>query len=508
MTSISIVVGRERVLPVLAVSAVLTWLGDLLFWDHPPGASVALYACIIAATLLSVPAGGRSTRTAWIAGALLLVSSCATLLEISFANVTVLLTLLAVIMGERHFRDLDNRWARWSESLVAWGCAIGRWPWLMRRIGESELANVGINTVTSDRTVRSVQILAPAACLALIFGIVLSFGNAIFGELLVRSVRETTLWFFSFDFSFARTALWIAFATFALALIRPHPAPVSPRIWTRPLPLFTRADVRLAVWQSCAVFIVLNALFFAVNTIDVIYLWRQESRAALPGNVSFSAFVHHGVYSLTFAVMLSAVVIAIVFQQEPTISRHRILKALAGLWIAQNLVLIAGVFLRLKLYVDAYQLSELRVYVGCFLILVTAGFGLLAWHIAQGGNLGTLLWRNALATFALCFVIQFPDITGWVARFNVAQWQRESTRTLDLVYLEALGPGGWPSLIDVASSRNRAFSTALEARERVIRLASSEEIALSERNWRSFQSRRTAAGRELIDAAAHFQIAP
>jgi hypothetical protein len=507
-TSIPIVVPSERVLPVLSISIILAGSADFLFWEQPPGASIALFACLSALTLFALPGSGTRSRSAQIGGALLLASSLATLLEVSFSNVVVLSTLLAVIMGERHFRALPAGWARWSEAIAAWTLAPGRWLWLIRTFGEGGLASSEFGTLAGGRAARFVQILAPTVFLTVIFGIVLSFGNAVFAELLAHAMREVIPWIFSFDLSFPRTLLWIVFATFALALVRPHPAPASPRKWTRPLPRFVRPDAPLALWQSCAVFLVLNALFFAVNTIDVIYLWGQDSRAALPENVTFSAFVHQGIYSLIFAVLLSAVVIAFVFQQEAAVTRHRVLKALAGVWIAQNLLLIAGVFLRLKLYVDAYQLTEQRVYVGCFLILVTAGFALLARHVAEGGDLGTLLWRNVLATFVLFLVIQFPDAARWVAEFNVGQWQREPARTLDLAHLDALGPGAWPALIAVASLPDHADCTVMEARERVLRMASRERNARVSRDWRSFQARRQQNGRELIEAAARLQSSP
>ena len=149
----------------------------------------------------------------------------------------------------------------------------------------------------------------------------------------------------------------------------------------------------------------------------------SAAHAKLPEGVTLSEFVHSGVSSLIFATLLSAVVLTTMFQQSIEIVRSRGLKALALLWIVQNLVLIAGVFRRLSLYVEGYQLSEQRIYVGCFLLLVTTGFGLLAWHVARDGSLRTLIFRNVLAIFALFFVLQFPDVAGYVARSNVNQWR-------------------------------------------------------------------------------------
>ena len=235
-----------------------------------------------------------------------------------------------------------------------------------------------------------------------------------------------------------------------------------------------------------------------MNTIDAAYLWQQ---AKLPEGVSFSTFVHTGVYSLIFATLLSAGEKETMFHQSIEIVRSRGLKALALLWIAQNLVLIAGVFLRLKLYVEAYQLSELRIYVGCFLLLVTAGFGLLAWHVVRDGTLGTLVFRNVLATFALFFVLQFPDVAGYVARFNVNQWRHDSHRMLDTDCLESLGPGGWTALCAVASQADALRPGVADAKARVHRLAASEAERSNQSDWRSYQVRRAAADQLLLRTA-------
>ncbi len=495
--SIPIAVARERVLPFIAIAAAFTWLGDFLFWPHTPGVSVAIFAAFAAAGLLwAIPGEERPTRAAWIAAALVAASSYATMNELSFSNIVVLVALLAVLMGERHYRELVAEWGRWSESFVAWACAGGCWPWLARRIAESEVAHAGLNTGTRDRATRFIQILAPAACLALVFGVLLCFGNAIFRQWLTGLDTAVIAWIASFDFSPVRFLLWIALASFGLALARPRPAPGAPRRWTRPAGYIFRTDATVAIWQSCAVLVVLNAMFFAVNTIDMVYLW-SGTRRALPENVSFSEFVHEGVYSLIFAVVLSAIVMAILFQQEAKVSRNRVLKVLAWTWIAQNVVLIAGVFLRLKLYVDAYQMSELRVYVGCFLLLVTAGFGLLAWHIARGGNVSTLIWRNVIATFVLFFLIQFANVGGWVARSNVNQWRMKPGRTLDLAYLESLGADAWPALSELAASPESGGPTVQKAREIVRRLAAVEANDRPRRSWQSYQARREENGKRL-----------
>ena len=145
-------------------------------------------------------------------------------------------------------------------------------------------------------------------------------------------------------------------------------------------------------------------------------------------------------------------------------------------------------FLRLKLYVDAFLLTERRVYVGCFLALVTTGFLLLAWSMVRGKGLHWLISGNVLATFALFFALQFPNVAGAVARYNVAQWERDLRGGLDLDYIVELGPDAWPILVQIARDRQHPLA-AVEASERIHALALKEA---PQRDWRSWQSRREA----------------
>ena len=471
----------------LGAAAFMTWLGDFLFWKHMPGISLAIYICAVAGVIVAMHRRQWNNIRILIAALLMIAASYATSLEISFTNVSVLLALFAVICGECWYGELRGEWERWSESVVAWLAAPARWPWLARRLRGMQWVSVAFREAASGRAKRLLEILAPPVCLAVIFGVVLAFGNAVFGDMIRRFVDQFGNGVSNADFSIGHVAFWAVFATLAIAWTYPRPASSQPRAWARALPQISRPDPMVAIWQSRLVLIVLNALFFTVNTIDVFYLWNHTQ---LPEGVSFSQFVHEGVYGLIVAVLLSALVIALIFQQEERIKHARFLKGLSMLWIAQNLLQIAGVFLRLKLYVEAYQLSELRVYTGCFLLLVLAGFGLLAWHVARNGSLNRLIFRCALATFVLFFIIQFANEAGFVAHYNVARWKHNPGRhALDVAYLASLGPDAWPSLVEVASVTDNPDTASAQARAALQDIASGEQERLENFDWRSWQAR-------------------
>ena len=496
--------SNERLWPAFTVGPALVWMADFLFWGQSPGITLGLYFCLVAVLILVLHARPGQRWRPGIACGLMALAAVATALETSYTNTFVLIGLLAVVVGESCYREvIGTAWARWSEALFSWLCACGRWPWFIRQLSSSALIRVGFTKANSDLIGRALQATAPAACLGLVFLIVFQMGNAVFKELCTRIYNGVIDWLQNFDFSFGHLLFWFALSTLTLAFLLPRKGTEKPRVWTKQWSRVERSDRTVAIWQSRSILFVLNALFFLVNTIDASYLWQH---AKLPEGVTFSEFVHSGVNSLIFATLLSAVVLAFMFQQSTEITRARGLKGLALLWIGQNLVLIAGVFLRLKLYVEAYQLSTLRIYVGCFLLLVTAGFVLLALHVVREGSLNRLIWRNALAVFLLFYVLQFPDVAGYVARFNVNHWRDDHSRKLDFDYLQSLGPSGWTALCTVATTGDRTRTDVFEARLRVRRLADQEIDRRAHSDWRSLELRREAAARKVIKTVAEIAV--
>jgi len=202
------------------------------------------------------------------------------------------------------------------------------------------------------------------------------------------------------------------------------------------------------------------------------------------------------VHSLTFAVLLSALVLTTVYQQAAQVVEGRLVRNLALCWIAQNVVLLAGVLMRLHLYVQAYQLTELRVYVAAFLCLVAVGFALLAWRIVKERSLRWLVLANGVAAFVLFFLIQFADVAKWVADHNVARWQETPPRSLDVAYLAQLGPSAYPALIIAAETPDR--SEAHDAFLYLDRQRMLERWRMNDENWRSVQWRKNRYARALV----------
>jgi hypothetical protein len=338
---------------------------------------------------------------------------------------------------------------------------------------------------------RGFLIVLPALLLAILFSSLFAAGNAIFRQWSGSALSGVFQWLSDVDLAPGRVLLWLVVFTLFLSLLHPMVTGLGEWITRWSLPAWRRRDENMGRWQSAIILAVVNALFFFVNTIDVVYLW---SSAALPAGVNPSAYLHEGVQGLIFAVLLSALVLLLLFQQQ--LARgSRMLKWLSTAWVLQNMVVLAGVFLRLKLYVDELQLTLLRLGVGLFLLLVIIGFALLTIYFWQSRSLSWLVQRNILATFLLFFTVQFLDLNRFIAEYNVDRWISKKERYPDVKYLSRLEPGSWPALQRLAERAGDPGS--ITAAGYLMECGPNAEEYLSKATWRNWERNRYRRSLEL-----------
>jgi hypothetical protein len=468
----------DRKLFRLLVTLVLAvGLFDQCFWNiFTIGCSEALFCLGLPVLILANRSGWSRQFPVKIILGLILGNEIAMLIEPGASTVVVWLALIVALGGETFFSATANRWGRWFAQGIAVVFAPSRVAWLAWAISRAAFQEeVGI----LRRLLLGGLLLLPALSLALLFGWLLGSGNAVF-----------SLWtqdFFHAFWSFLERFLdpwrfffWLIVASILLPLLRPAQIPDFWWAWVTRLPRSENiVPPRFLTFSSVLVLVVMNLLFGIANFADLLFLWHG---ATLPAGVTYAQFVHSGVEVLITTVILSGVILTLIFQQALDVVRHRGLKVLALAWIAQNLFLIFSVTLRLKRYMEAYDMTVTRLSVILFLVLVAAGYALLAIKIMRHRSLSWLLGALALATFGLLYAAQFMNLAGWTANYNVAQWEADRTRNLDVDYLECLGPAAWPAL-------RRADQIApLDRRvQEAVKIIKTEEE--DEKNWRSWTLR-------------------
>ena len=443
--------------------------GDWFLLYHEPGAGVGAYFLILLG-LVWLRAG--PVRIPWAMVGLYAASAVQSVIFTSFSNGLVLLGLLLMLSGEWGSSGWESRRARWLEG----------WLSLLRPLGSFLEARQVLAEESGERPGRirqGLRIAAPTAFLLLVFVPLLSGGNAVFGLLTEAFLRNLELP------HPGDLICWALLGTLGMILIFPAKrSGLAGRLcgnWQR---LGSGGEsLRLMQWGS--ILVVLNLLFLLSNILDVSYLWFSRE---LPEGVTYSRYVHQGVYALITTTVLSALILGLLTQHADAIRRNAKLQALALLWVLQNLILISGVFLRLSLYVDAYGYTPKRIYVALFLGLVIGGFASLVWAITRLRDLKWLSRVNLTLVFALFTAIHFVDVPGIVARKNMALYSEGSITRPDTGFLRQIGSHAVPFMIHVRANAQ----TVADAEEATQWLSAEGRCSVhygSKSSWQSFQLR-------------------
>jgi hypothetical protein len=477
----------------LLVIAALTIAANELFRRHRVGISLPIYACLLCLGIITSARRLGNLRWFWFSVALLAGSILAGANATSFSNFVSMSVILTVLFGICFYRARRvNRSI--SRAVLSFGGTPFRWLRVALVTYRLYLAK-GRHKLGWKLLQQTVVVSFAAAVPIFVVSCCLVSGNLILGT-----------WFSSFidnlfqmlrNFSPVHWLFLAFFATVALGFVWPGrgrirpPLPVSSQL---SLPGFASPvwinGMRLTLW-------LMNALFLLANTVDALFLWL---RSRPPAGVTYSDFVHHGTNSLIFATIWSALIIVLIVECFSKYARDLRLAAL--IWIGQNIVLIFGVFRRLKLYVDAYNLTVLRLDVALFLLVVLTGFLLLAVYILQRRTFGWLSGSGCIALFSLFYILQFCDLGAFVASYDVDRWIHPGTHTqADVYYLKDLGPGAWSSLQRLSESDSRF---ALLAQLVLTRIRANILLQSSERqHWQSFQFRRYLGEARLLQPHSH-----
>ena len=488
---------------VLWSAGLLTLLANWLLYGLRPGIGWCVFFAVLWAAILKNRDLTGFVRLRRRRDGLVLAAMAMTLLQFgvraSFSSGLCLFLLTFYLAGHLLFADQHPWWRRFTEQVWALIGAPFRWAqagyWLSNR-GWRKQGGSADEKPTAAHFARWAGIVAPSAIAAVFFLILLGKGNAILGEALNGALNGLLNSLETVELpSAGRIFFLFAVSTILLGLLWRSRRSLTLG-WLDRLCERTGEKGRVAlkdansgIWRMRLLLVVVNLIFFAANSIDISYLW---SGVELPEGMTISKFVHSGTYSLIASVVLAALVLSVLFQQHREITQARGQRFLALIWVGQNLLLLGNVLLRVKFYVDAYQLSVLRLHLGLFLALVAVGFVLLAIRVVQQRSLSWLIGANLLAVFVLFFTLQFWDTRKSVAEYNVAQAAATPEKSVDLYYLTELGPSAWGILRELEAGAVEGLrDLAPDAGSFMDAIRSKEALRQEGESWREFQLQRS-----------------
>lgn len=245
--------------------------------------------------------------------------------------------------------------------------------------------------------------------------------------------------------------------------------------------------------------VLFNLLFAVQSLLDGTYLW---ARVALPDGVTYADYAHRGAYPLILVALLAGAFVLLAMRPNGPARQSGLVRSLVLIWVAQTILLVISSMLRLKLYVEIYSLTEVRVAAFLWMLLVLVGLILIVVQILRRHSNRWFLGANTVALVAALYGANLVDTPAVIAAYNIAHCHEMGGQgpSLDLWYLASLGPSVIPALETMPKN---AFMDALLVDSRplcrgdFVDMLSEMLQASSIENWRQWTFRRWRLNRNL-----------
>ena len=415
--------------------AFLLVLADILFFHHEPGVGLAIFCLALTGCVVALyPRRLREGRAA-------LLAIVAVLAALPLAESENLLwwplAIGAVGLLSLELAGLLPRYEDWFGAVTRFNTLAPA-----RFIADAvQLAVEAGRQKLGSRVLRLSLVWLVPVVFALVFVFLFAAANPLIDDA-IRAIRLDELlklldpW---------RIILWGFIAMVSWPIL-------SPRLlaWT-PLPQMQGPTLprreslifgAVAIRNSLVVF---NALFAVQTVLDLIYLWGG---VRLPDGLSYADYAHHAAYPLIITAVLAGAFVLAAMRKSGPGRDSKLIRGLVYLWIGQNVWLVISAMLRLKLYVEAYMLSEWRIAAGIWMALGAIGLILILACIVLDRSNKWLVMTNVTALVVTLYGVSFIDFPATISWFNVTHsWEMGvSDQPLDIAYFEQLGPGTLPAI--------------------------------------------------------------
>ncbi len=468
-------------LGVTGTGIALGLLGDALLRATPWGLNLALWAAALA---LAAGAAARRFGDGLHRNALLLPVAAAFACVTAWRASPALLTLnVAAGLVALAVAGLPPaRWTRGGRRLREYGLAVVR-------VGEQAGAGA-VFAVTADiewqslprgRWTREAIAVGRGAALAapllLVFGALFVAADAVFSNL----VREAL----DLERAASHLFLFTVFAWVGAGLVRSVAMSRSEPVVWRP------RRISLGATETLVALVLVDALFAAFVAVQFRYLFGGAGHVEATTGLTYSEYARHGFFELVAA---TGLVLPLLLAADRLIrprSRRglRLFRALGALLVVLVLVVMASAIQRMRLYQDAYGLTELRVYATAFMLWLAV---VLLWLVVTvlRGRRGRFAVGALTALLAAVSALDVANPDALIARTNTARGLQG--KPLDVEYLGRLSADATPVL---ARELPRLVRARPADRETLSALAA-KLVARTDtaHDWRSWSwSRRQAA---------------
>jgi hypothetical protein len=197
-----------------------------------------------------------------------------------------------------------------------------------------------------------------------------------------------------------------------------------------PRPAFAAAEVSVALW-------ILNLLFIAFMAVQLRYLFGGSGLVEVTVGLSYAEYARRGFFELVATAVLVVPILLLGDWSASSDTRRsrRVLRATMVVLVALLFGVIASASYRMRLYQDAYGLTELRLYVSVVIVWLAVVLGWLALTVIRGRR-DRFAFGSVIAGLVCIAALHALNPHALIARVNIdrvavgAEYDGEYLRTL------------------------------------------------------------------------------
>jgi hypothetical protein len=232
------------------------------------------------------------------------------------------------------------------------------------------------------------------------------------------------------------------------------------------------------LFSAKVLFILLNLLILIVNLGDMNFLLFNKE---LPENVTFASFLHQGVGTLIFTILISIAIVLFYFRGAMNfLENNKLVKALAYIWLIQNVFLLVSVGAKNAMYIDLYGLTYKRIGVYVYTLLTFIGLisTILKIYLVKKN-----LFLFRMNGWSFYLVLVFASLFNWDQL--IVDNNKSLKDEIDIHYLLSLSDATIPSLIEVEQNISSDYQRKCYHKllKRKIKVFKSNQ---AEKTWKSW----------------------
>ena len=249
------------------------------------------------------------------------------------------------------------------------------------------------------------------------------------------------------------------------------------------------SDRRLPVLgavETATILGLLNLLFLSFVLVQIRYFFGGATTIAATAGLTYTQYARSGFFELTWvAALVLPLLLGLHALQRPGDTRaHRPYSAQSALQVALLFVILASALLRMRLYLQMFGLTELRLYTTAFMGWLAVVFAWFLWTVLRGRR-ERFAFGSAVFGFLLVAGLHVTNPDALIVRVNAAR-AVSHIQPFDAEYAASLSADAVPALVAALPSLPPPVQVDIAAKLRPV-------WSLDTDDWRTWNWGRASA---------------